>query len=238
MRSKLAFALLAPLVLMSGCGGSKKTPAPTYDGPAVPWTASQPPELVERTPASAPCRGADLAVTGPIDFEAYGNNGGIAVIALKNKGKQECRLEGTASVRLVKRGGPQQVNTPIQRPPLIFPDTAYPLSTLLAIRPGEFAGLTVTWENWCDPEIPGKKRLPPSAVRITLPNGTGHVDADYNAVPPCRDPHRPSTIGVSPCETAKFKPVPPWTTAIVTASVPSQPVHAKRGGLLHFVVVL
>src|SRR4051794_25011021 len=237
MRTKLAIALLAPLVLMAGCGGSKKA-APAFDGPVVPWTSSQPPELAERAPASTPCRGTDLAVTSQVDFEAYGNGGGIAVIALKNKGKQECKLEGTARVRLVKSGGPQQVNTPIQRPPLIFPDTAYPLSTLLAVRPGEVAGLTVTWENWCDPEIPGKKRVPPSAVRITLPNGTGHVDADYNAVPPCRDPKSPSTLGVSPFETAKVKPTGPWTPAIVTGSVPSQPVHAKRGGLLHFVVVL
>ena len=176
---------------------------------------------------------------GQVDFEAYGNGGGIAVIALQNKGKQECRLEGSPRVKLVKSGGPQQVNAPIERPPLIFPDTAYPLSSLLAIKPGEFAGLTVTWTNWCDPQIPGKKRVPPSAVRITLPNGTGHVDADYNAVPPCRDPKSPSTIGVSPFETAKVKATPPWTAASdVTASVPNQPVHGKRGEMLHFVVVL
>jgi hypothetical protein len=66
------------------------------------------------------------------------------------------------------------------------------------------------------------------------------VDADYNAVPPCLDASRPSTIGVSPFETAKVKAVQPWTTAAaaITASVPSQPVHARRGAMLHFVVVL
>jgi hypothetical protein len=232
MRTKLAIALVTPL-LMGGCGGAKK-----IDGPVVPWTASQPSELADRTPASTPCRSADLAVSGQVDFEAYGNGGGIAVIALRNTGKQECRLDGSPRVRLVKSGGPQQVNTPIRRPPLIFPDTAYPVSSLLAIRSGEYAGLTVTWENWCDPEIPGKPRVPPSALRITLANGTGHIDADYNAVPPCRDPKQPSTIGVSPFETAKVKAVSPWTAASVKATVPDQPVHAKRGELLHFVVVL
>ncbi len=234
MRTKLAIALV---VLLGGCGGSKHA-ASTFDGPAVPWISSQPSQLAERSPASTPCRAADFAVQGQVDFAAYGNGGGIAVIALQNKGKQECRLEGTPHVELVKSGGPRQVNTAIQRPPLIFPDTAYPLSTLLAIRPGEYAGLTITWENWCDPKIPGKKRLPPSAVRITLPNGTGHVDADYNAVPPCRDPKSPSTIGVSPFETAKVKAVPPWTAASVKATVPNQPVHAKRAEMLRFVVVL
>src|SRR5262249_41512439 len=68
--------------------------------------------------------------------------------------------------------------------------------------------------------------------------GTGHVDADYNAVPPCRDPKSPSRIGVSPFETAKVKPAAPWTTAYLKASVPNQPVHARRGELLRFVVVL
>src|SRR3954452_259169 len=234
MRTRLAIAMVAPLIFVGGCGGSKKADL----GPVVPWTSSAPTEFAERTPASTQCRAADLAVHGQVDFEAYGNGGGIAVIALQNKGKQECRLEGTPRVRLVKSGGPEQVNASIARPPLIFPDTAYPLSSLLAIRPGEYAGLTVTWENWCDPKIPGKKRLPPSAVRITLANGSGHVDADYNAVPPCRDPQSPSTIGVSPFETAKVKAASPWTNASVTASVPGQPVHAARGAMLHFTVVL
>src|SRR3954447_17150393 len=111
MRFKLALALVAPLVLMAGCGGSKKA-APAYDGPVVPWTSSQPPELAERTPASTPCRAADLKVTSQVDFEAYGNGGGIAVIALQNKGKRACRLEGTARVRLVKSGGGRGGATP------------------------------------------------------------------------------------------------------------------------------
>jgi hypothetical protein len=237
MRSKLAIALVAPLVFMGGCGDSKDTAA-KFDGPVVPWVSSQPSELAERAPVPRPCRAADLAVHGDVDFAAYGNGGGIAVVALQHKGKQECRLEGSPRVQLVKHGGPRQVNAPIQRPPLIFPDTAYPLSSLLDMRPGEYAGVTITWENWCDPEIPGKKRVAPSAVRITLPNSAGHLDANYNAVPPCNDPGQPSMIGVSPFETAKVKAAPPWTTATVKASVPNQPVQGKRGEMLHFMVVI
>jgi uncharacterized protein DUF4232 len=237
MRSKLAFALLAPLILVSGCGSSKPA-GPKVEGPVVPWISRQPSELAERSPASTPCRASDLAVQGEVQFEGNGRGGGIAVLALRNKGTQECRLEGRPSVKLVKKGGPQQVNAPIDRPPLIFPDTAYPNSSLLAIRPGEVAGLTITWTNWCDPQIPGKKRVAPSAVRITLANGTGHVDADYNAVPGCLDPKRPSTIEVSPWESAKVKPAGPWTSASLKASVAQQPVHAQRGGMLHFTVLL
>jgi hypothetical protein len=238
MRSKLVAALVAPLLLIVGCGGSDKDAAPKFDGPVVPWVAKQPPEMANRAPVSTPCKAADLGVHGQVDFEAYGNGGGIAVIALQNQSKAECQLDGTPRVKLVKDGGPQQVNTALQRPPLIFPDTAYPLSALHAIRPGEYVGLTVTWTNWCDPQIPGKTRVPPSAVRITLPNGTGHVDANYNAVPPCSDPKSPSSLGVSPFETAKIKATAPWTSATVTASVPDQPVHARAGEVLHFDVVL
>ena len=64
-------------------------------------------------------------------------------------------------------GEPQQVNAPIDRPPVIFPDTAYPLSSLLAVKPGEVAGLTVMWTNWCDPQIAGKKRVPRPATGNT-----------------------------------------------------------------------
>jgi hypothetical protein len=239
MRSKLAIALVAPLALLAGCGGGPDA-APQSDGRVVPWIATQPSQLAERRPASTTCRAADLAVHGQIDFASNGNGGGIAVVALEHTGSRACRLEGSPEVKLVKDGGPQQVNARIDRPALIFPDTAYPLSTLSALRPGEYAGLTITWTNWCDPKVPGKQRLAPRAVRITLPNGNGHVDADYNAVPPCLDANRPSTIGVSPFETAKVAATPPWTdaTAAITATVAGKPAHAKRGAKLHFIVVL
>src|SRR3954447_11005038 len=99
MRTKLVMALLAPVVLMAGCGGSKQA-ALKFDGPVVPWVSAQPSELAERTPVSTPCRSADLAVHGDVQFAPYGNGGGIAVVALQNKGKQECRLEGQARVKL------------------------------------------------------------------------------------------------------------------------------------------
>src|SRR3954471_8709124 len=143
MRSKLAMAPVAAVVLMAGCGGSK-TADPNVGGPVVPWIPNQPSELAERTASSTPCHAADLAVKGKVEFVANGRGGGIAVVALENKGKQACRLEGKPSGKLVHSGEPKQVNAPIDRPPVIFPDTAYPLSSLLAIQPGEVAGLTLT----------------------------------------------------------------------------------------------
>src|SRR5262245_35371720 len=122
MRLKLATALVTPLVLAAGCGGSN-TADLKVDGPVVPWIPNQPSELAERAPATTPCRAADLAATGEVTFVSNGKGGGIAVIALKNKGTQECRLEGRPSVKLVHEGEPRQVNAPIDRPPVIFPDT-------------------------------------------------------------------------------------------------------------------
>src|SRR3954465_13950148 len=112
MRSRLVIALL--VVLAGGCG-EEKGAAAKFDGPVVPWSSSQPSELAERTPVSTPCRAADLAVHGQVEFAPFGNGGGSAVIALQNTGKQECRLDGSPRVKLVKRGGPRQVNTPLQR---------------------------------------------------------------------------------------------------------------------------
>src|ERR1700754_788918 len=106
MRTKLAIALVAPLVLLGGCGGSKHAGA-KVEGPVVPWISSQPSQLAERSPASTPCRAADLAVNGQVEFTANGRGGGIAVLALRNKGAQECRLEGRPRVRILKSGGPK-----------------------------------------------------------------------------------------------------------------------------------
>ena len=77
------------------------------------------------------------------------------------------------------------------------------------------------------------------AVRLTLPNG-GHIDGDYNAVPQCLDPKSKSTVAVSPFETAKLPPTGSWTpeSGSIVATVPNQPVSARRGETLHFVVVL
>ncbi len=57
-------------------------------------------------------------------------------------------------------------------------------------------------------------------------------------MPPCSDPKSPSHLGVSPFETAKVKATPPWTSAAVTAAIPNQPLPAKRGQVLKYVVVL
>src|ERR1700754_3482670 len=127
MRSKLAIALMAPLVFLGGYGGSKPTEA-KFEGPVVPWVSSRPSELAERTPVTTPCRAADLTVHGQVDFAAYGNGGGIAVIALQHKGKQECRLEGSPRVQLVKHGGPRPAQEHHLRPPPHLPDHASALS--------------------------------------------------------------------------------------------------------------
>jgi hypothetical protein len=225
----LAFVLVA-----AGCGSTANHSAVVR---AVPWTAAKPPQVAERSPASLPCTAHDLAVRGQVTFVPR-FAGGIALVTIRNTAKRTCRLVGRPRVAFVKRGGPLQVQKAIPPTPANFPETTYPQSALLALRPGEAGALTITWDNWCDPVVPGKPHLPPSALRITLPEGRGSIDADYNAVPSCVDPAQPSTIGVSVFQSGLVPVGRPWTDAFLRASIPGQPIHAHRGGILRFRVVL
>jgi hypothetical protein len=238
MRSKLAVALVAPMVLLMGCGGSKHPQQQKIEGPVVPWVSAIPSQLAVRPPVANDCKAADLKPDGQIQFSSNGQGGAIAVLALKNHGSQACKLDGEPTVKIVHDGKPEQTDGPIARPPLIFPDTQYPLSYLKNIKPGEVAGLTITWTNWCDP-AKGKARVAPKAVRVTLPNGGGDIDADYNAVPQCQDPTKGSTVGISPFESAKVASQGNWTDepGAISASIPNQPVSGRRGEMLHFYVV-
>jgi hypothetical protein len=232
-RAQVALVLLA--VVVAGCSsGSKKQAAAV---PAVPWTSEKPPQVAARTPVSTPCRAADLRVLGQVRFVPR-LNGGIALVVVRNKGSRTCRLAGRPRVTLVKTGGPVQVERAISTTPSNFPETTYPASSLLALRPGDVGALTISWDNWCDPLIKGKPHVPPSAVRITLPGDRGSLSADYNAVVPCVDPNAPSTIGVSVFQPSLIPAGRPWTSAFLSASVPGQPLHARRGGILHYRVVL
>jgi hypothetical protein len=221
------------LVLAAGCGSSAKNNA---GGPAVPWTSKKPAQVAERTPVATSCSAAELRM-GQVRFVAR-LNGGIALVAVRNAGKRTCRLTGRPRVRFVKDGGPTQVQRPIPVSPTVFPEATYPASSLLALRPGESADVTVTWDNWCDPAVKGKPHLPPSAFRLTLPGGRGSLDADYNAVPQCLDPKAPTTIGVSVFQPSLIPTGHRWTEAFVDASVGGDPIHARRGTIAHFRVVL
>lgn len=230
--------MLVPVVLAAaGCGSSssKKTEHPLP--PAVPWTKVVPPQVADVEPVSRPCRASDLKAPRQIQFVAR-LEGGFAVIPLQNVSKSACRLTGRPRVVFVKKGGPVQVQTRIPTTPINFPVTAYPESSLLALRTGQKGDISVTWNNWCDLIVKGKPHIPPSALRVTLPGGRGSIDMDYNAVPPCLDPKQPSTIGVSVFQPSVIPTERPWTTAVLQASVPGQPVHARRGGLLRYRVVL
>lgn len=235
MRTTLVLALL---LVAAGCDSGSSKSHKQAVGPAVPWIPSRPSQVAERAPVSQRCRAADLRIRGQIRLVSR-LQGGIALVSVWNEGKRACRLTGRPGVRILKAGGPTQAQHPIPATPSNFPDVTYPESALLALRPGEPAAVTITWDNWCDLIVKGQRPVPPRAIRITLPGGGGHLDADYNAVPPCIDPKAPTSIGVS-----RFQPsvIPsggrPWTNAFLKATVPGQPVHGRRGGMLRFRVVL
>jgi uncharacterized protein DUF4232 len=238
VRAKAPIAPFVLLALAAGCDSGSRPKPQAVSGPAVPWIAAVPRQLALRAPARVACRASELEIAGQVKFIAR-LQGGIALPTIRNTGKRPCRLTGRPGVVFVKKGGPTQVQRPIPITPSNFPEVAYPESSLLALRPGEAAALTISWQNWCDPVVPGVPHVPPSAVRVVLPRGRGHLDADYNAVPPCLDPKLPSTIGIS-----RFQPtlVPPggrfFTDAFLQGSVPGQPVQGRRGEMLKFRVVL
>jgi hypothetical protein len=229
--------VLLLLALGAGCSSSSKKGKSAVLDPAVPWTSKQPAQVAERTPATAACAAADLKVQGQVTF-VPNLEGGIALVTLRNAGTHTCRLTGRPRVRFVKNGGPVQVQRQIPPTPSNFPETTYAASALLALRPGETGALTITWDNWCDPVIAGKPHLPPSAVRIMLPGGRGSIDADYNAVPTCLDPSKPTTIGVSVFQPSLLPRARAWSGVFLRAEIPNQPLRVRRGGILHFRVVL
>jgi hypothetical protein len=237
VRTRPPIALVALLVLAAGCSsGSKKTDEAAA-GPAVPWTPDQPPQVVQREPVADPCTASDLSVAGKVRFVPR-LTGGIALIGLRNSGTRVCRLTGTPTVDLVHPGDvPKQEHAAFPPTPTSFPDVPYPPSSLLALRPGEPAAVTIVWDNWCDPTT-GKSRVAPK-LRLTLPHGGGHLDADYNAVVDCISPERPTTLGVSAFQEAHIRPGKPWPgAASLRASLPGPPAHARRGGIARYRVVL
>lgn len=241
MRTRAVVALAAlTMSAAAGCNsgsGSGSDNEASASGSTVAWTSNKPPQVAERPPVSTPCRASDLRVAGQVRFVPR-RQGGIALVVVRNSGSRTCRLSGRPVVTLAKQGGPVQVDHAIPTTPSNFPETTYPASSLLALRPGDVAALTISWDNWCDRVITGEPHVPPSAVRIALPHHRGSLSADYNAVPPCVDPNAPSTIGVSVFQPSLVRSGRPWTAAFLSATVPDQPVHAKRGGILNYRVVL
>ncbi|HEX7312224.1 MAG TPA: hypothetical protein VF232_13705 [Gaiellaceae bacterium] len=234
MRLAIAIALL--LAVAAGCSSGSKSSEADSGPPPVPWISTKPPQVAERSPVTTPCRASDLRIPGPVKFVPR-LQGGIALVTIRNVGRA-CRLTGRPRVIFVKKGGPVQVEKPIATTRANFPEATYPPSRLFALRRGESGALTVTWDNWCDPVVKGVPHVPPKAIRITLPARRGDLDADYNAVPPCVEPDQPTTIGVSRFQPSLVRLAGRWSDAFLRASVPGQPLHARRGGPLRFRVVL
>jgi hypothetical protein len=238
----LATALLLAATVM-GCDSKRRS----KHAALVPWTATTPDALRERTVVpAARCRASQLRVEGRGFLFQPAAVGGTGTVVLRNAGSRSCRLDGRPGVRFV--GAPA---SPRQRqialPPSVpsFPKIVPPGSTLLALAPGRKVTLTVDWRNWC---VPGaaharKPLVPPRGVRVTLAGDGGSLVVDYNAVTPCDNPARPSTIGVRPFQPAALALPGSWTTTPVRAKVltvtgEAPPLHGRRGGVVRYAVEL
>lgn len=245
VQCSFAAAVLTVGGVLVGCSPGQHATSHSAD-PVVAWVGQPVSQVATRPAASAPdCTAAQLRVLGRgLELTPYGS-GGTGTITLSNKGSRACRLTGRPAVAIVGAAdAPRQRQVNLPPAPATFPDVVPPASALLALPPGDSATLSVQWSNWCPPHAsPGKRVVPPRAVRVTLPGGRGSVDVDYNAVPDCVRPAEPSKIGVTPFAPAPLPPAPPWTTANVTATI--QPadqglrqVAARRGEIARYRVTL
>lgn len=231
---------------LAGCSSAQAT-APQPAGYVIAWDGAVPSQLAAaQGPPAAPCAASHLRVAGPGLQFAAAASGGIGQVAIRNTGPAPCRLAGWPTVRLA--GAPaapaqRQVDLPAAAPE--FPQVLEPAATLQALPPGASAALTIQWSNWCVPGAAGaaKPQVPPSAVRITLGDGLGSLDARYNAVPGCQAPGQPSTVAVRPFAPPPLPSAQPWTTANVKAAIepPSGaggPLTGKRGQTARFLIRL
>jgi hypothetical protein len=245
-------------VAVAGCSASRATVAAPPQH-VIAWDDAVPSQLQPPpVPAAPACRAAQLRLAGSGFQFVAGVVGGTGAVALRNAGPGRCALTGYPTVRLV--GAPRapaqrQVDLPAQAPS--FPQAVEPAATLRALAPGATAILSIDWSNWCVPGLarspgaagsPGaarsaKPQVPPRAVRVTLAEGLGSLDVNYNAVPACDAPGQPSTIDVRPFAPAPLPATQPWTTANVKATIespdgPGFPLTARRGQVARFIVRL
>jgi len=252
LRAGVVAVGVAIAVGVGGCSAGRGTVAAPPQH-VIAWDDAVPSQLQPPQVPSAPaCRAAQLRLAGSGFQFVAGVVGGTGAVALRNTGPGRCRLTGYPTVRLV--GAPRapaqrQVDLPAQAPS--FPEAVEPAATLLALAPGSTAILSIDWSNWCVPGVSGtagsagsaKPQVPPSAVRVTLGQGLGSLDVNYNAVPACDAPDQPSTIDVRPFAPAPLPATQPWTTANVKATIqsrdgPAFPLTAKRGQVARFIVRL
>ncbi|HEY7046686.1 MAG TPA: DUF4232 domain-containing protein [Jatrophihabitantaceae bacterium] len=228
-------------VVVSGCASAHHDPGAGVR--VVPWDGAVPAQLQVRTTAAAPpCRAAQLKVLGGGFQFAAALSGGTGTVTLRNAGPRACRLTGRPDVRVVGAvPAPRQRQLPLPAQPPEFPAVAPADTALEAVPPGGAVTLGVDWRNWCVPRTT-RTPVPPKALRLTLPGGSGTLDAGYNAVPSCDTAGADSTVGVRPFQPAPLAATPPWSATFLQASVVSlsgsAPVTAARGDTARFAVQL
>jgi hypothetical protein len=243
--------LVVCAALLAGCGTHHHAAGGSRGAAVklVPFDATAPAALGGGPASPAPpCRAAQLRVEGKGLVLVPGDTaGGRGTLVLRNRGPRACRLTGRPAARFV--GGtapPPQRRRSLPANPLEFPQVAPPPSALRSLAPGQAAVLSLDWANWC-PRVSDAAKAkgidPPKALRVTLPEHGGSLDAAYTAVVPCDHASAPSTIGVRPFAPAPLTAPRGFTDAPLT--VTAHPLgggagvlHARRGQELRFAVDL
>ncbi len=241
VRNTAPIGLLALAILAGGCASSKhQAVAARAAGPAVPWTAERPRQLAERHGTAPPCRAADLIIADKAVQFAPNGEGGIAVVAIRNNGDRACSLGGRPTVRMVKQGGPRQVQVSPAASPPTFPYVSYPASTLRqALRPGENAGADRS------PGPTGAIRRSPASRTSRRGRSASRSRTAGAACPPTTTPCRVLRAGRSVEDRRRGLPAVPGhardavdARARPGADPGAAAPRARRGGILRYRVVL
>lgn len=186
----VAVAALA-VILLAACGSAEIAGSVPPSAGATPTASVLPsPTALAATgsaqPEERPCEGADLRASGGPWGGAAGSRGADVVVA--NEGTSPCRLSAGPMVALVDTTGR-----------VLLASRPGRTGVGPVIRPGDRAGFSVVFSNWCD-----ETASLPLAFRLDLASGSLEIGglplASTDALPPCNGPGQPASLSTTDWE--------------------------------------
>jgi hypothetical protein len=212
----------------------------------IPWTRERPRADPEPSLAS-PCRAESLQAGLSIQGALGSLLGGVSIT---NVGQARCSLLGRPEARFVGGTASDTLWRAVPgREPSPDPSGVYDTaSSLRSLAPGRAAFVALRWSNWCSPGagVTGSG-LPPEALVLALPDGSGELPIRLDRAPRCDFPDAASVLAVSPFVRVP-RYLPESSQLPLRASIVGVPkmesklvppvLQVARGGTLRYAVAL
>ena len=231
-------ALLVPLVVAAGCSSSSSKHERAVVAPAVPWIAAKPAQVAEREPVARACRAADLEPPKQVKFVPR-LRGGVALVPLRQH-ERPCVPAHRPAARRLREGRRTRAGREARsrRRPRTFPRRRTPPRACSrcgrASRATSRSRGTTGATPSCRDSPTCRRARCGSRCRRAAGASTRTTTRCRRASTPTR---RRRSASRSSSRTSS-RTGRPWTNAFLRATVPGQPVHARRGAVLRFRVVL